>query len=142
MSKTVKILLIVGTALLLLCGTCVGGAVIYFKSKAGDLKAMGNQIKAEAEAFAATTDEQGCLDESLRRSVTGGLMDEVGHGLFLGFCLAAAAPTEGFCDGVPEEKSIMRSVTWRLAACREHPEVEAQRCSRLLAPWQRHCHPG
>ena len=140
MSKTVKIVLIVLGSLLLLMGTCVGGGVWWLSSKAEEIKAGAEEMESEARGFAQVTDSRGCLDEAVRRNIAKtGLMDEVKIGVFLTTCLQHAAPAEGFCDGVPPESEIMASVKWRLAACQESADPDPQRCSRLMAPVQRHC---
>ncbi|MDF1564886.1 MAG: hypothetical protein P1V51_17720 [Deltaproteobacteria bacterium] len=142
MSKTVKIVLIVLGVLLLLSTTCVGGGLWWLSTKAESMKAQGDEMRREAEAFAETTDAAGCLDEATRRNLgDGNILDEVRTHVFLAACLRGARPTEGLCEGVPSMNQILTTVKWRLARCQQGSDPDPERCSRLLAKLQEHCHP-
>lgn len=127
---------------MLAMGTCVGGAAWWISSRAEGMIAMAEGVQIEAEAFGTRTDQQGCLDESVARNVAcAGLICSVEVSIFLGLCLEAAQSTEGFCDDVPPMSEIMTSIRWRLEACSKLADPSEQRCTRLVAEWQRHCHP-
>lgn len=140
MSRTVKIVLIAGGVLVLAMGTCVGGAAWWISSAKEGIVAMVDRVQTEAEAFGTQTDQQGCLDESVARNVAcAGLICSAEVSIFLGLCLDVAQSTEGFCDDVPPMSEIMTSIRWRLDTCSRLAGSSEQRCTRLLAEWQRHC---
>jgi hypothetical protein len=73
----------------------------------------------EGVEFAKTTNQQGCIDEGLKRGAKLGLLDFDSQGdnedFVLG-CLQSSAPSPGFCDGVPSGfKNIF--VDWTKKKC-------------------------
>ena len=73
----------------------------------------GKATSAEAEQFASGTDEQGCLDEAVRRvKDCDGVICSAKVGMFEIRCFTAAKQTVGFCDGVPRLTSEGANEEW------------------------------
>jgi hypothetical protein len=75
--------------------------------------------RQEGGEFGRTTNQQGCIDEGLKRGAKLGLLDFESQGdnedFVLG-CLPSSAPSPGFCDGVPSGfKNIF--VDWTKKRC-------------------------
>lgn len=144
-SKGVKVLLIV----LGLCFTAIiaviAAGVFWVTENADQLKKGAEEIGAEAEAFAANADQTGCMDETLVRLKACGAVSpvcDVKELIFLRVCLDRAAPTPGFCEGVPKPSDIMASTQWALEQCTFADAVSTNRCNRMQQARQRHCHGG
>jgi len=73
----------------------------------------------EGGEFGKKTNQQGCIDEGLKRGVKLGLLDFETQGAnedFVLGCLPSSAPSPGFCDGVPSGfKNIF--VDWTKHKC-------------------------
>lgn len=140
-SKGVKILLVVlGLCVLGLVGIGVAGYVWFDRNKE-ELKASVEAVQAEAKAYAARADQEGCMAEGRRRADECGALD-LGCGIrastFLRFCLDDAAPSEGFCEGVPAKGEIMDGSRWILAQCSDRGG-DSDRCRRLQQVRQDFC---
>lgn len=125
----------VGVVLLAAAGFA---AYSWFDANKDKLKQEGDAIKVEAKAFGEKTDQAGCLTEAFARN-KGGFMAKVRNRLFLDGCLAAAAPTEGFCAGAPPDSEILASVAWRLEGCEKLGRGGDKDCGELLGEVQDHC---
>lgn len=76
--------------------------------------------------FGKTTNQQGCIDEGLKRGSRMALFDWEDQGdnedFVLG-CLKSSAPSSGFCDGVPSDvKNIF--VDWTKKKCEKINMIE------------------
>jgi hypothetical protein len=132
MPKWLKIVLLVGVGLLLTCGLVISAAGYWFNAHKGELVEKGEHVKAEADAFAKTTDQAGCVKEVLARlKQSSGLMDEVGHRVFLSECLKEAAETNGFCDDVPSRGEVMKAALWANARCADY-DGPKESCGRMM----------
>lgn len=122
MKKGTKIGIGIGCSVLLIgaIAITVGGyfAINYLEKTVGENYA---KFEAEGREFGANTDQQGCMDEGMRRSKSAGLIDLSG-GLqlasFTDACLKASRATAGFCDGVPSLWSMKES-EWGSEVCRK-----------------------
>jgi hypothetical protein len=69
--------------------------------------------------FGKTTNQQGCIDEGLKRGARQGILDfddQADNDNFVLGCLESSAPNPGFCDGVPSGvKNIF--VDWTEKKC-------------------------
>ncbi|MCA9549197.1 MAG: hypothetical protein KC933_04120 [Myxococcales bacterium] len=143
MSKGVKIFLVI----LSLCGVAVVGAgvagVMWFKANFKDIEAGMKEGIAEAETFAASTDQHGCEQEALRRVGPCSELDPICSAkvaLFLSACLHHAEPTPGLCDGVPAKDELLRSAAWVREQCAEPGEARtANRCALVYQARQAYC---
>jgi hypothetical protein len=132
MPKWLKIVLLVGVGLLVTCGLVISGAAYWFNAHKGELVEKGEKVKAEAEAFAKTSDQAGCVTEVLARlKKSSGFMDEVGHRVFLAECLKLAAETKGFCDDVPGRGEVMQGALWANARCSDY-DGPKEPCGRMM----------
>jgi hypothetical protein len=132
MPKWLKIVLLIGGALVLTCGLVISGAAYWFNTHKDELKEKGEQVKADAEAFAQTTDQDGCVKEVLARlKKSSGFMDEVQHRVFLAECLRQAADTKGFCDEVPGRGEVLQAALWANGRCSDY-DGPKEPCGRMM----------
>ena len=131
--------IVLGVALLL--GLLAFGACYYLLQTQGPkLKAAAQASMAEASEFGRSTDNQGCLVESLER------YDRCGEGFacnvmnngFVLSCLKASSPVADFCDGVPASDSFTGSVAWRLDQCEKHGRGGTL-CGNFFGQVQKYC---
>lgn len=98
-------------------------------------QAQTTAFKQQGRAFATGgADQQTCLDEALSRfDGCLGYACTVNHGVFLKACLNEAAPTPGFCDGVPEfrDKPTEDDKSWAKHACWNR-DIRGEGCRLLM----------
>jgi hypothetical protein len=147
MSKTLAIILSVIGGLFLLGLIVVGGFVYWFyQHNAKLIETVGNinktveDAKKEAKEFGVKTNNEGCLSEALARhkrdqSITGRISTQG----FLTVCLQVSEHSPGFCDGVPAQKEIMKSVSWRLKKCSDAGLQNDQGCQQIFGAVQTYC---
>jgi hypothetical protein len=132
MPRWLQIVLIVVAVCVLFCGLGVGAVAWWFNSNKDQLKAKGERVMGEAQAFAQTSDSAGCLKEALARLERNpGFMDEVEHRVFLGECLRSAPRTATFCDGVPPMGEIMKAALWSRQQCESYAGPK-EACGRMM----------
>jgi len=117
-----------------------GAGYYWFQTHGTEFKAQGQVTIAEATEFGKSTDNQGCLAESLTRydRCENGFTCNVMNNVFLLHCLRASAPVPGFCDSVPRTDSMMDSVGWRLEQCEKY-ERSGTHCGNLFGQIQEYC---
>ncbi len=145
MSTGIKVAIGLVLLCVLACAGLVLGGKMWFEANKDDLLAMGERAEAEGEAFGMGAAQPGCVNEAMRRVDGCGELDplcEAEVGIFIEACLQVASPTPGFCDGVPEESSIMDSATWRLATCQNLGRGGDEACGRILGSVQKYCRPS
>ena len=149
MNRNLKVCLIIAGALIFLAGLVVVGSVsiLYLNRDklAEGIQDWTEDVKGraqEGEAFGASTDQKGCLDEALLRTEGKGSFGAVAPSLFLAGCLNAAAPTEGFCEGSPPAGEILATVAWTRQRCAEVDRPNDQGCLHLMQAVQRLCNDG
>jgi hypothetical protein len=133
--------LLVGLPLLLCLGLGVWGYLWVDENK-DELRADVERTTQEARTFGATTDQNGCVTDGLRRAAGCGTIDvmcEVNAKMFVVECLGAASAVEGFCNGVPAATDILGTTTWSLGQCATLGHPQDQRCTRVIAAVQEHC---
>ncbi len=139
MPTWLKVVLGILIAGVVLCGGGVAAVTFWVKANEGKLKETGTRAKADAEAFAKTSDQSGCVREALGRlKVKSGLLDEVEHRVFLTECLKVAPQTPGFCEGVPKMDQIMAAAGWARDQCASY-EGPKESCGRTLQEVMKHC---
>jgi len=97
MQKSTKILIGVAGALLLIT---LAGLFYLAKTFVGPVVAQTREAMDAAHAFAASSDNNGCVTEARTRykaenEVTAALKES----MFLTVCLKESKPSPGFCDG-------------------------------------------
>jgi hypothetical protein len=135
-----KIIAIV-VGLFLLLGIFVAGAGYYWwRTQGPKLKREAEAVKVEATEFGDSTDNQGCLEESLERydRCENRFNCNVINNVFFLHCLKASSASVGFCEGVPEADSITESIAWRLDQCQQHGRIGTH-CGNVFGQVQEYC---
>lgn len=140
MPKWLKIVLLVGLALVLLCGVGVGGVAWWFNANKAQLRASGERIMAEAKSFGQSSDADGCVTEALRRlDAADGFVAQAEQKVFLRACLENTLSRPDFCEGVPKMSEFMTAATWSVANCNDRQAKDPQACGRLLQAVMEYC---
>jgi uncharacterized membrane protein YhaH (DUF805 family) len=110
------VLVVIGASVLVIAGVSVAGYVwwqLYGTGLVGSID--------EGRRFAAGKDRNACVDEAVARAKRGaGFSEAVSLQLFFEYCLKAARPVPGFCDGVPSKDEILKSTQWLAEMNRKH----------------------
>jgi hypothetical protein len=140
MPKWLKIVLLMLAAAVLLCGVGVGGVVWWFSANKDRLRADGERIMAEARAYGATTDADGCVAKALERlEAADGFIAQAEQKVFLRACLENTLARPDFCEGVPAMSELMTAATWSVANCNDRHAKDPQACSRLIQAVMEFC---
>jgi len=140
MSRTVKVLLIVGVAAALLCAGAAGAGVYLWRRHGRGVVEGGQQAFREGREFGGRANSQECLAESVERHRRAASLGEVFRvNVFLRSCLDAGTPTPGFCDGVPAPLEFVRSAQWGQEQCQRHGLSVERQCGQLFAQVQHYC---
>ena len=143
MKKSTKILLGVlgGLAALFVIVVALG---IYWFSTSGKeyfkqfMQTAERHIEAGKEA-GKQTDEAGCLQAGIDRvKQSKSISDAMAAHFYLRGCLENAKPTSGFCDDVPAESEIMKSIQWQVKKSGELG-VDNDNGRQILKAIQAHC---
>lgn len=140
MPRWVKVLLVVGAVLALLCAGAVGLGVYLWRQHGRGFVEGGQEAFREGREFGARTDSEGCVAEAVerrRRAASFGELFRVN--LFLRSCLDAAAPTPGFCDAVPGQLEFTETARWGQEQCRRHGLASDPQCPQLFSQVQQFC---
>ena len=133
MSKSLKLVLLIGLAVVLVGGVLVGGFQYWLKSNESRFKELRERAARDAKAVAARTDAEGCVVQALKRNESAqGLVATAENKIFLSKCLAFAKRPSGFCQGMPGAGEIVRLATWTVEECARRGYGGDQRCGRLL----------
>lgn len=141
MSKTVAIILSVIGGLVLLGIIIVGGFAYWVYRNKDRFVQSAEQIVKDGKEFGSKTNNEGCLQEALSRhkrdnSFTGRISTQG----FLAVCLQASRPSPGFCDGVPEQKEILKMAGWAVKKCSDAGLPNDQGCQQIFGAVQTYCH--
>jgi len=121
MKRGVKIFIGVAGALFLFGVIAVIGGILALNYIESRIDESTKQYEAEGLEFGKTADQQGCINEGLRRAKSATVF-EVGDGLanlvFVEACLKQCSPTKDFCSGVPSFWSTQDS-EWKIEECRK-----------------------
>jgi len=135
-----KALLIVAVVVVLLIVGVVGIGAFYIYRNKDAWMARAKEVAAEGKSFGSTTDNQGCVDESLSRyKKEPGFTAIISNTVFMRTCLDASKPTPGFCDEVPKSTEFMKSAEWRFKQCRLAGLQSDNNCQNLFTPVQQFC---
>ncbi|MDQ3802968.1 MAG: hypothetical protein M3416_03830, partial [Acidobacteriota bacterium] len=138
--RWVKVLLVVGVALALLCAAAAGLGVYLWRRHGRGLVEGGQQAFREGREFGGRANSQECLVEAIERHRRAGSLGEVFRvNLFLRGCLEACTPTPGFCDGVPGPLEFVKTAHWSQEQCRRHGLSAERQCGQLFAQVQQYC---
>ena len=135
-----KTLLIVFVVVVLLALGVIGAGVFYVMRNKDAWLAKGKEVAEQGRSFGNTTDNQGCVDESLSRyKKDSGFTGVISNTIFMRTCLDASRSTPGFCDEVPKSMEFMKSAEWRLKQCRLAGLQTDNNCQNLFTPVQQFC---
>lgn len=138
-----KILIIVGLVIVLGVIAVVAGAAFWWSR---NKDAVIGGIKAEAaegRELGRTTDNQGCVDQSiLRYKKEPGFTKLIAATLYMRSCLDVSRATPGFCDEVPSHSEFTKSARWRVAQCAKVDLAGDNYCQQLFAPIEDFCAKG
>jgi hypothetical protein len=113
MSRSLKVVLILGGVLLFLAGGAAVAVYTWWHTKgAAVIATLG-----EGTRFGKDKSRQDCVTEAVLRLKRGGGMigftAEIKEELFLEECLKVANPVAGFCDGIPPKSDVEKTTAWR-----------------------------
>jgi hypothetical protein len=129
-------------AVLLVVGVVVGGVVWWSRNK-DKLMGRAKEVMTEGREFGRTTDNQGCVDETLvRYKKEPGFTSVISLSIFSRACLDASRPTPGFCNDVPKPTEFIKSGQWRVEQCRRADLSSDSYCRQLFQPVQEFCARG
>lgn len=122
----------------------IGGIVWWVSENKERMAAERKQAVAEADAYAASHDQNECVEEGLRRLSACGVIAftcELRTGSFTATCLQKARKAEGFCQDVPPRGEIIKTSLWVISECqRRGKQADDQRCHRLMQAVPQACH--
>lgn len=140
MPTWLKVLLIVALiVILLIVGVVVAGGFWWMRNKDA-LVSRAKEVVSEGQDFGSSTDNQGCVDESLSRyKKEPGFTNAISTAIFMRTCLDTSKSTPGFCDSVPKETEFIKSGKWRAEQCRNYGLAGDSYCQNLFQPIQQYC---
>jgi len=133
------LLIVLLIIVVLVVGAVVAG--VYWVSRNKDAwLAKGKATMSEGRDFGRSTDNQGCVDESISRyKKDRGFGSAIGNSLFMRACLGASRPTTNFCADVPKATEFIKSAQWRVEQCRRINLSSDSYCQQLFQPVQEFC---
>ena len=135
-----KALIIVLAIIVVLVAGVIAAGVYWFYRNKDAFIARGKAIATEGRDFGLDTDNQGCIDESIRRyKREPGFRAGISNSIFMRTCLDASRPTPGFCDDVPKQTEFIKTAQWRIEQCRHVDLVSDNNCHNLFTPMQQFC---
>ena len=139
MPRWLKTVLIVFGTLVVVGLAAVVVAVVYVAKNKDAWRAKAKEIATEGREFGAGTDNQGCVDESMRRYKRdpGFFNAFTTQGFMIG-CLETSRLTTGFCDDVPVGQ-LMKLAQWRDAQCQKYGIPKDRNCYTLVMPVATFC---
>ena len=138
-----KILIVVGLVIVLGVIAVIAGGAYWWSRNKDSLIARGKAEMTEGRDLGRTTDNQGCVDQSmLRYKKDPGFTSVIATTLYLKSCLDVSRATPGFCDEVPKSSEFTKSGSWRAEKCNEVGLGSDTYCHQLLAPVQDFCSNG
>jgi hypothetical protein len=140
-------LIIIGVlSLLVLVGVvggsfaCCGGSALWGVSNSeGFIQAL-----EEGYAYGSSSTQEQCVQEALTRIDAcddgfNGITCQTTVGSFMTGCMQRAAPTPGFCDGVPPQNDIFGQAKWQIQACTDVGRGGDKKCQTLMQSMARYC---
>lgn len=134
--KVLLIILLIG--ILLIVGA-IGAGVWWWMRNKDALRSRARAIVTEGKDFGKTADNQGCVDEAVKRyKKDPGFLAAFANQGFLTGCLEASRPTTGFCDNVPLG-DFAKMGEWRESQCRRYDLQSGRDCQALVMPVTMFC---
>lgn len=140
MTNFAKGMIISGIVVVLLLVVVLAAGVYWISRQSGPLLAKSKEAMDEGRRFGASTDNNGCVAETVASyKKEPGFTKAITTQLFLSGCLPASRATEGFCDDVPAQTEIRKSVNWQLDQCARAGLTGDSYCGQLFSPVQKFC---
>ena len=131
--RDVKLLLLIGMAVLVIGSVFIGGFRYWLKTNQSRFAELRERANRGAGIVAARTDAEGCVVEALRRHATAeGLIAGAENQVFLRKCLTLANRPSEFCAGMSVAGEIVGLATWTVQECAQRGYGGDQGCGRLL----------
>ena len=125
-----KAIIIIAVVVILLVVGVVGAGVWWWMRNKDGLRANAT----EGKEFGKTTDNQGCVDEAVKRyKKAPGFLAAMSNQGFLTRCLEVSRPTNGFCDNIPVG-DFAEMGEWRESQCRRYDLRSSIDCQTLTMP--------
>jgi hypothetical protein len=135
-----KVLLIVFLLMILAVVGIVAAAGFWFYRNKDALMAKTKAIATEAKNFGESTDNQGCVNETVSRyKAEPGLTSTISNSIFMRICLDASRATPGFCDDVPKPREFIKTAQWKRDQCHAVDLDRDSNCQNLFTPVQQFC---
>lgn len=137
MTKNTKLVLGCGGTILIVVAIILGVA-LYSAYKGYSLYKDSDD---GGRVFGATTDQEGCLKEGLRRgkSMSDDKMGRFTNGTFVQGCLEASKPVENFCVGVPEVTDRDAQSKWAKGECQKAGQNDNAGCLQVYNEKHTYC---
>ncbi len=138
-----KVLLIAIVVIVVLVLGVIGAGVYYVSRNKDAWIARGKAVASEGRDFGRSSDNQGCVDESISRyKREPGFGSAISNSIFMQSCLDSSRPTPNFCTDVPKATEFMKSAQWRVDQCRKIDLSSDSYCQQLFQPVQQFCEKG
>lgn len=130
---------LIGCGVLLLLGIlAVVAGGIWWKRNQGDITAEAVVAAREGARFGIANDEAACFEQAKQRA--GGSTSVAGAfsvGAYMRSCLEFSRQTPAFCDDVPPQGALRRTIEWQSARCGDDAE-----CRNVAQVVQQYCTSG
>lgn len=135
--KVLLIILLIG--ILLVVGVIAAAGIWFYRNKDAIQSKLDN-VTTEARDFGKTTDNQGCVNETVSRyKADPGLTSAFSYAIFMRICLDNSRATPGFCESVPKQREFMKTPQWRKEQCQRAGLERDSYCESLFTPIQQFC---
>ena len=140
MTTFAKGMIISGVVLVVVLVVGLAAGAYWISRQSGPLLARSKAAMEEGRRFGASTDNNGCLTETVASyKKEPGFTNAIASQLFLTACLPTSRATQGFCDDVPAQTEIRKSVNWQLDQCARAGLTGDSYCGQLFSPVQKFC---
>ncbi|MBW3572377.1 MAG: hypothetical protein KY467_14845 [Gemmatimonadetes bacterium] len=110
---------LIGCGVLLVLGIAAVVAIgVWWKRNRGDIEVEAAAAAREGARIGLASDEAACFEQAKQRA--GGSVSMAGSfsvGAYTRSCLEFSRQTPGFCDGVPPQSALRRTLEWQSARC-------------------------
>ena len=140
MTGFAKGLIISGVVLVVVIAICIGAGVYWLRTYGGEFLEKTKQSMADGRKFGKTTDNQGCVTETISRyKQSPGMSAALSTQLFLQGCLQVSSETPGFCDNVPKRMEFVKSAQWQTQQCTQNNLLRDTYCPQIFGQVQTYC---
>lgn len=130
---------LIGCGVLVLLGVvAIVATGIWWKRNSGDIQAEAVVAAREGARFGVSNDEAACFEQAKQRA--NGSMSVAGSfsvGAYMRSCLEFSRQSPAFCDDVPPQTALRRTVEWQAARCGDDAD-----CRNVSQVVQQYCTSG